>query len=495
MHRTLLLVFLVLSFIVGETVAAQEEVSINPVITGPTDVAVGRTIVLDASSSRVTGDRVNYVWFLGDSRVPISRTVEALYTPEKPGVLKFRLVMRAATEGEESEAEAFHEVTVYERKIVLIADDTVQREKLVLHEQSAKGLGVYLRVLRLPDGTRGEEEVRSLLEEGSVLGGAEVVVLWTDGVSGIQALMQVVRGDPERGVSMQNQTILLITGRSLALLARSARGPFAVLRPQQILVTRKEALNPLLAARSMEAFLDDVSQRDIDILVVNKSTTALRPWNLLSSLVTTMLTHGVSSQTVILLLMLPIIATILTFLKQVIGMTTFGLYTPAIVALSFLALGVQLGLLFLIIILTVGYTTRSCMQRFRLLYIPKVAIILTAVSITLLIILGVGTLFGLTLPRDTVFILLILSTLSESFLNLTSEEGWFSAVLAVSETVFAALLSVFIVQWGILQSLVLAYPELVLLTLFVNVFLGRWTGLRLVEYFRFREVFAHLQEE
>ena len=193
--------------------------------------------------------------------------------------------------------------------------------------------------------------------------------------------------------------------------------------------------------------------------------------------------------------MLPIIATILTFLKQGIGITTFGLYTPAIVALSFLALGVQLGLLFLLIILTVGYATRAYLQRFRLLYIPKVAVILTMVSIVLLVILGVGTLLGLSLPRDTVFILLILSTLSESFLNLTTEEGWFSATIAIAETVFAALLCTMIVQWSALQSILLAYPELTLLTILVNVFLGRWTGLRLVEYFRFREVFAHLQEE
>jgi hypothetical protein len=43
--------------------------------------------------------------------------------------------------------------------------------------------------------------------------------------------------------------------------------------------------------------------------------------------------------------------------------------------------------------------------------------------------------------------------------------------------------------------LFLAYPEIVLLAIVVNFGLGRWTGLRVVEYFRFREVFRHLQEE
>ena len=88
-----------------------------------------------------------------------------------------------------------------------------------------------------------------------------------------------------------------------------------------------------------------------------------------------------------------------------------------------------------------------------------------------------------------------MSTLAESFLTVKSEEGWKAASFGIGETVLAALVCVFIVQWSFLQSLILAYPELILLTVGVNVFLGRWTGLRLVEYFRFREVFKHIQEE
>ena len=69
------------------------------------------------------------------------------------------------------------------------------------------------------------------------------------------------------------------------------------------------------------------------------------------------------------------------------------------------------------------------------------------------------------------------------------------AVMAIGETVLAALVCVFIIQWPLFQSVILAYPELILLTFIVNIILGRWTGLRLVEYFRFREVFKHMQEE
>ncbi len=469
------------------------------IITGPEEVEVGRTIVLDASASRSIGADAEYRWYRGESSIPISRSVEAVFTPAQSGVITLRVEITSTIDGTEQTVAARRNITVYERKIVLLADSSIPADKLSLHLQSAESAGVYLRILQpresaIPLGT--EESMFAMInEESATLNGAEAVVLWTEGIKGLQALMRAVENSGEKFESIHNQSIILITDKSLNTLARTAGGPYTVIRPDQILVTRKEAINPLISAEGIDVFLGTLQQRDIDFVVVDESTTGIRPWNLLSSLVNYMLTHGVSSQTVILLLMLPIIATILAFFKQVIGITTFGLYTPSIVALSFLALGWQIGLLFLLFILVTGYATRAFMRKWRLLYIPKVAIILTVVSLTVLLILGIGAYIGITLSGDTIFVLLIMSTLAESFLTVKAEEGWKAASFGIGETILAALVCVFIVQWSLLQSVILAYPELILITVLINIFLGRWTGLRLVEYFRFREVFKHLQEE
>lgn len=476
-----------------------DSVPLTPVISGPDDIAVGRTLVLDASASAGLGENISYRWYRDTLPQPISRTVEAVYTPERAGITLIRLVISSTIDGEVVEAEMHKAITVYERKIALIADGSIPADKLQIHKQTAADAGVFLRILQ-PDiiGTPlGSEEalVKLIKDQMTALNGAEAIVLWSEGITGLQALMRAVEEDTERMQSIKNQSIVLITDRSLQTLGRTARGPFSVLRPKQILVTRRTSINPLISSESIEGFVQELEKRDIGHLVVDASTTGLRPWNLLSSLVNYMLTHGVSSQTIILLLMLPVIAMILAFLKQVIGVTTFGLYTPSIVALSFLALGWPIGLIFLLFILATGYMTRSFMRRWRLLYVPKVAIIITVVSVTLLLLLGLGTLFNIVLARDTIFVLLIMSTLAESFLNVKTEEGLYSAVLGTGETILAALLCVFIVQWPWLQSLILAYPELILFTIAVDAVLGKWTGLRLVEYFRFREVFKNLQEE
>ncbi|TSC58428.1 MAG: hypothetical protein Greene041619_652 [Candidatus Peregrinibacteria bacterium Greene0416_19] len=468
-------------------------------IQGPEDTMAGRTIILDASASRVGAGDVRYEWYLDKQAEPFSRSVDAIYTPERDGTLTFRLVVRVMQNRKLLHSEAVHTVIVYRRKVVLVADPGVPGEKIALHERTASGAGVYLRVLRprVAVAVRGGEEALAAVfaEHAAAFLGADAIVLWTDGVLALQSLLEAAQGPARSLLNLNSRTVMVVTDGGISTLARTAAGMKAVLRPRQILLAHPAAMTPLLTTPTIDAFLGKAAQQNLEVAVLTDARVRVRPWNVLSALVTYMLTHGVSSQTVILLLMLPVIATILSFLKQVIGITTFGLFAPSIVALSFLALGWWVGLIFLILIVSTGYATRAAMRRWHLLYVPKVAIILIVSSIILLILLALGSSLGLLLARDTVFILLIMSTLSESFLTAKTEQGWLSAVLGIAQTVGAALLCVFVVQWPSFQSMLLAYPELILITIVINIILGRFTGLRLVEYFRFREVFRHLGSE
>lgn len=483
----------------GEPALKEENPQLQAIIAGPRDIPLGRTIILDASKSITKGETMEYRWYVGGRKEPISRSVEAVYTPERAGPISFRLVIRAHRDNAYYETETTQNITVFTRKIVLVADATIPKEKLSLHGEFARENGTFLLSLQPPSSTlplRSTDELSSFLtSQKDAFENAETIILWFDGLTGLHGLLRLAQTEPEILAGIPKQSIVLITGRSISTLARTARGPFSVLKPERILITRKEAISPILSAKKSQTFFEELQERDMDVLLLDASTTGLRPWNALSTLVNYMLTHGVPSETVLLLLMLPVIATILTFLKQVIGITTFGLYTPSIIALSFMALGWHVGLLFFFFILGTSYLTRECMRHWRLLYIPKVAIILTVVSFSLLILLALGASFDITPSRGTIFILLIMSTLAESFLNLKIEEGWRAACLGIGETLLAALLCVALIQWPPFQSLILAYPETILITLFINAFLGQWTGLRLIEYFRFREVFHHLQEE
>jgi len=479
-----------------EVPLAETVAPLKPVITGPMEVEVGKTVVLDASLSVADSRTVRYFWSLNDRL--ISTTEEAVLTLDKPGRYTLSLRVRDTLDGQVREEVVTENLIVYLRKIVLIAGPTVEKAKIDLHRQSGEEAGVFLEVLHAQDLAipLGIEDALTKLiaENAQRLRGAETIVLWADGATAMNALSRALRQQEEFRSLLQNQTIILITDRGLQRLARVIRGPFSILEPKQIIITRKEAINHLITAGNTEEFLSTLEKADIDSYVADQATFAIRPWNILGTLVNYMVARGVSSEMIILLLMLPVILMIVTFLKQVVGVTTFGLYTPAVITLSFIALGLKIGLALLLIILVAGYAMRALMAPYRLLYIPKIALILTVTSLILLLVLAAGAALGITLAPDTIFILLIMTTLSEEFMSVKAEMGLRSAIFAVAETVGVSLLSFVIVQLDVLQSLIIAYPELIILTLVANIMMGRWTGLRLSEVVRFREIFKYLEE-
>jgi hypothetical protein len=59
----------------------------------------------------------------------------------------------------------------------------------------------------------------------------------------------------------------------------------------------------------------------------------------------------------------------------------------------------------------------------------------------------------------------------------------------IFETLAIAAVIFFLITWQWLQGIVLSYSVFALLAaLLANLFLGKWTGLRLSEYIRFKDI-------
>lgn len=204
--------------------------------------------------------------------------------------------------------------------------------------------------------------------------------------------------------------------------------------------------------------------------------------------------QGVPLVTVTLLLMFPIIATLIAFLRQVAGIKAFGIYTPSIIIFAFLATGIKYGIALFVSVILVGMLVRILIKKFRILYLPRVAITLSIVAIAVLILLAIGGSFQRTgLAAVSIFPLLIMITLVEKFIATQIEKGDKTAFLLAVETLGIAILGYYLLKWPFLVNLVISYPWIILLTIPINIALGKWAGLRVSEYFRFREVFKKMQ--
>lgn len=209
-----------------------------------------------------------------------------------------------------------------------------------------------------------------------------------------------------------------------------------------------------------------------------------------SPIINFFLNQGVPLDTVILILMLPIIATFIAFLRQVIGIKAFGIYTPLIITFAFLATnGIKYGIVIFLTVTFIGMLMRFVLKPFRLLYLPRVAIMLSAVAIFILAMLALGGAMKRTgLASVSIFPILIMITIVEKFVAVQIEKGNKTAIFLTFETLVISVVGYYIAGWESLRAILVSSPWLVLLTIPINIFLGKWTGMRISEYFRFKEI-------
>lgn len=188
------------------------------------------------------------------------------------------------------------------------------------------------------------------------------------------------------------------------------------------------------------------------------------------------------------ILLFPIGALVVTFSRNILGVLTFGVFAPALLAVAFQGTGLFWGVSLFVIILAVGTFVRLFLERFQLLQTPRLGIMLTVTSLTMLGISILSVVKGFTLSsRVSLFPLVIISMTIERFSVMTEEEGVGAAIKVCMMTILVACFSYGVMNLEILGSIVLAFPETQLLALAMFFIIGRWPGLRLLEYVRFRE--------
>lgn len=190
-----------------------------------------------------------------------------------------------------------------------------------------------------------------------------------------------------------------------------------------------------------------------------------------------------------LLLLLPFGALITAFCRNVIGIRTFGTFAPALMAVSFIYADVWTGILVLAMVFIAGFFSRLLVDRLRLLLVPRLSILLT--TIILFVVAGVSTMEYWSPNSSSNAVLLpmvILTILIERCYVTIEEDGPVFAIQLVVGTFLVSSLCYFLLRWDEVGQAILIYPEIHLLTIAAFVAIGRYTGYRVVEMFRFRDV-------
>jgi hypothetical protein len=188
-----------------------------------------------------------------------------------------------------------------------------------------------------------------------------------------------------------------------------------------------------------------------------------------------------------LLLMLPLGALLVVFLRTIIGLQTFGTFMPILIALAFRETQLFWGVILFSLIVSIGLMIRFYLEKLMLLLIPRLASILVIVVILMLLISLVSNRLGIErLLSISLFPMVILAMTIERMSIIWEENGAREAILQGIGSLFVACLGYVVMTNGNLMYLMFVFPELLLVILGLCLWMGRYTGYRLVELVRFK---------
>jgi len=199
---------------------------------------------------------------------------------------------------------------------------------------------------------------------------------------------------------------------------------------------------------------------------------------------------GVSPNTLVLLFLFPLVAALVAFSRQVIGVSGFGMIVPALLSVAFLSTGGLVGLVLLAFILLAATLGRVAIKRIKVPYLPKLAILLWLVSMSVLGLLLMSPMIGLErLSTVGIFPIMLFVLLAETFIEAQITRNLTTAMGMTLETVVLAFIAYKVISNPWIQAVVLLHPEVaVILILSIDLLIGKYKGLRLSEIWRFRKL-------
>lgn len=200
--------------------------------------------------------------------------------------------------------------------------------------------------------------------------------------------------------------------------------------------------------------------------------------------------EGVTPNIIVLVLLFPLVASLIGASRHIIGLRGFGIYIPAVLSVAFVSTGIVEGILIFLAIVGTALVTKNLVKRMKISYLPRTALLLWTISLGIFATLLVAPIFNLvTLMSVNIFPILILVLLSENFLDAQGRTKQSEAIALTVETIGLAFICGLILKWELMQRFALTQPELLIIgTAAFNLLIGKFTGLRITEWLRFRSI-------
>lgn len=186
------------------------------------------------------------------------------------------------------------------------------------------------------------------------------------------------------------------------------------------------------------------------------------------------------------ILLVPVGALVVIFMRLVIGIRTAGTFMPVLLAIAFVQTSLINGVAIFLLILAVGLWVRSYLSRLDLLLVSRIAavvvIVVAMMSMISIVSYKLGVEQALTI---TFFPMIIIAWTIEHMSILWEDDGPIEVLVQTSGSLLVAILCYLVMTNHYIEHWMFNFPESLLVLLGLIIILGHYTGFRLSELLRF----------
>ncbi len=189
------------------------------------------------------------------------------------------------------------------------------------------------------------------------------------------------------------------------------------------------------------------------------------------------------------LVTIPVGILLLVFLRQFVGIQTLGTFMPVLIGIAFRETALVTGLLLFSGLVLVGLAMRFYLERLKLLLVPRLAVVLVFIVICMAAITlgmqGAGQPIGLSV---SLFPMVILTMTIERMSIVWEEASATDALKQGAGSLLVASLAYLAMTHPQVEYMMFNFPELLFAIMGLCLLMGKYTGLRLSELIRFRQL-------
>lgn len=239
---------------------------------------------------------------------------------------------------------------------------------------------------------------------------------------------------------------------------------------------------------------NDLKKKEYEYVNINKNS-KISKFYFISKFINSLSNNWISNNYIYLIILIPFLFTWISVFKHLIWLSPIWIIIPIWLTLLLFQIWLIPTSIILISIILINLLLWKITNKYTLLYTPKISFIIIINLVFIMLILDVLFKYHLININitDTLFIILFI-IISERFISIVLWKEFSEYKFNLLNTVIFALITYWFFSISYIQTIILAYPEIILILIPINFIIWKFTWLRITEYFRFKEVIKSIEE-